>query len=199
MKNKYLIVGLEIILSICFILVLVLVLNGRIYSFDTNIYSLISKCISDPMTNIMKIITFFGSAYALITITVLLILFCKEKKYFGINLVFVFLFSLLLKIIIARPRPVDNNIINEIGYSFPSSHSMVSLAVYGFLIYYIYKYLKNRNTKWLLIILLSLLILLIGFSRIYLGVHYASDVLGGYLLSMIWLITFITIINRKTK
>jgi undecaprenyl-diphosphatase len=197
--TKRLLISLEVILSICFIMMLILVLNGNISNFDNNIYSLISNLISNSMTSFMKIITFLGSAYTLITITVLLILFSKDKIYFSINLIGIFLLNQLLKHIIQRPRPVDINIINENGYSFPSGHSMISMAVYGFLIYYIYKNMKNKRLKWLLILLLSILILLIGFSRIYLGVHFASDVLGGFILSLIWLIIFILIIDNKTN
>lgn len=197
--TKKLLISLEVILSICFILILIFVLNGNISNFDNNIYSLISNLISSSMTSFMKIITFLGSAYTLITITVLLILFSKDKIYFSINLIGIFLLNQLLKHIIQRPRPVDINIINENGYSFPSGHSMISMAVYGFLIYYIYKNMNNKRLKWILILLLSILILLIGFSRIYLGVHYASDVLGGFILSLIWLIIFILIIGNKTN
>ncbi len=197
--TKRLLISLELLLSVCFIMILILVLSGNISNFDNNIYSLISNLISNSMTSFMKIITFLGSAYTLITITVLLILFSKDKIYFSINLIGIFLLNQLLKHIIQRPRPVDINIINENGYSFPSGHSMISMAVYGFLIYYIYKNMKNKRLKWLLILLLSILILLIGFSRIYLGVHFASDVLGGFILSLIWLIIFILIIDNKTN
>lgn len=199
MNKKVLVLSLEIILSICFIVILCLVLNGNIRVFDNSVYNIVSKFICSPITIIMKNITNFGNGYTLITLTVLLILFCKNKSHFGINLVVSFVLNIIIKTIIARPRPVGHNLITEGGYSFPSGHSMISMAVYGFLIYYIYKNVSNKMWRWLLIILLSLLILIIGFSRIYLGVHYASDVLAGYLLSLIWLITFITIIERKTK
>ena len=197
--TKRLLIGIEVILSICFIVILILVLNGNISNFDNSIYSLISNKISNSMTSFMKIITFLGSAYTIITITVLLILFSKDKIYFSINLIGIFLLNQLLKHIIQRPRPVDINIINESGYSFPSGHSMVSMAVYGLIIYYIYKNINNKRLKWILILLLSILILLIGFSRIYLGVHFPSDVLGGFILSLIWLIMFILIIDNKTN
>ena len=96
-----------------------------------------------------------------------------------------------LKFIIQRPRPTEFRIINESGYSFPSGHSMVSAAFYGFLIYLIYKNVKNKYLKWSLITLLSLVILTIGISRIYLGVHYTSDVIAGFLISISYLIIFI--------
>lgn len=198
-KKNILLFSIEFILIISFILILLLVLSGNIDYFDNTIYSFISIFICKTITSIMKCITFFGSAYVLITITTLLILFCKDKKYFGINLVSIFIFNIILKGIIGRTRPVGRNLITEGGYSFPSGHSMVGFAVYGLLIYYIYKNVKNKIHKWILIIFLSLLIIAIGISRIYLGVHYPSDVLAGYLLALIWLIFFITIIERNKK
>ena len=199
MKKKYLFWSLSGILLICFICILILVLNGKISGFDNNIYNLISNIISDRMTSIMKFITFLGSSYIIITITLLLILFSNDRIYYCINLISIFIINQLLKIIVARPRPVDINIIIEKGYSFPSGHSMVSMAVYGLLIYFIYKKIEDKFLKWFLIVLLSILIILIGISRIYLGVHFASDVLCGFILSLIWLILFISIIEKKRK
>lgn len=73
---------------------------------------------------------------------------------------------------------------------------MVSMAFYGYLIYLIYKYVKNKYLKWISIVLLSILICSIGISRIYLGVHYTSDVLGGFLISLSYLIVYTLIVNR---
>ena len=71
------------------------------------------------------------------------------------------------------------------------------MVFYGYLIYLIYRYVDNKNIKVSLIIFLSLLILMIGFSRIYLGVHYASDVIGGVVIALIYLVIYVTIIDRK--
>ena len=76
---------------------------------------------------------------------------------------------------------------------------MVSMAFYGFLIYLIYKNVKNKYLKWISITILSLLITLIGISRIYLGVHYTSDVLGGFLISISYLIVFTNFLPRKRR
>ena len=73
---------------------------------------------------------------------------------------------------------------------------MVSMAFYGYLIYLIYKYVKNKYIKWTLIVLLSILICSIGISRIYLGVHYTSDVLGGFLASISYLVIYISAVNK---
>ena len=102
----------------------------------------------------------------------------------------------ILKYILQRPRPTEFRIIEETGYSFPSGHSMVSLAFYGYLIYLIYKYINNKHLKRTLIIILSVLICIIGVSRIYLGVHYTSDVLGGFLISFAYLIIYIELVNK---
>ena len=73
---------------------------------------------------------------------------------------------------------------------------MISMAFYGYLIYLIYKYVKNKYVKWTSMVLLSILICSIGISRIYLGVHYTSDVLGGFLVSISYLILFISTVNK---
>lgn len=74
---------------------------------------------------------------------------------------------------------------------------MVSMAFYGFLIYLIYKNIKNKYIKWFLCTILTMLILLIGISRIYLGVHYASDVFAGFCISMVYIILFIRVVSKK--
>ena len=98
--------------------------------------------------------------------------------------------------IIQRPRPEDFRLIEETGYSFPSGHSMASMAFYGLIIYFAFKYVKNKNAKIIICTILSLLVLLIGISRIYLGVHYASDVIAGFVLSIAYLVVYITIVLK---
>ena len=73
---------------------------------------------------------------------------------------------------------------------------MISMAFYGYLIYLIYKYVKNKYVKWISMALLSLLICSIGISRIYLCVHYTSDVLGGFLISVSYLVIYISAVNK---
>lgn len=102
----------------------------------------------------------------------------------------------MLKNTLKRPRPIDYRLIEETGYSFPSGHSMASMAFYGLLIYLIYRNVKNKYLKWTLICLLSVLIILIGISRIYLGVHYTSDVLAGFLVSLSYLIIYTNCIKE---
>ena len=161
-------------------------------------YKLISKLISDKVTPIAIFITQFGSAIVLIILSVLLLVIIKNKKIgtsIILNLFLVGVLNQLLKHIVQRPRPTEFRIIDERGYSFPSGHSMASVAFYGFLIYLIYKKVENKKLKIFSIIILTILIALIGSSRIYLGVHYTSDVLAGLFISISYLLIYTSIID----
>lgn len=164
---------------------------------DTIAYKLIVENMRNSfLTEIFKFITFLGSQYILILITIISFVIIKNKKVpiaITINLIISAVLNVLLKNIINRPRPEGYRIIFETGYSFPSGHSMVSMAFYGLILYIIFKNCKNKKLRNILCSMLSILIILIGFSRIYLGVHYASDVVGGFLVSIAYLIVFTTI------
>lgn len=192
-----------IILFICILITVLIaedVMEKEIMELDTIGYKIMSEhIISDTITPIAKAITQFGGAMFLITLSIILLLIIKNKKIgilIWINLAISTILNQILKNIIQRPRPTEFRIINENGYSFPSGHSMASAAFYGFLIYLIYKKVKNKYLKWTLISLLSILIILIGASRVYLGVHYTSDVIAGILISTSYLIMFISIIKK---
>ena len=192
-----------IILFICLVGFLALaedVFNKEIMNGDIIGYKVVSTfLISDFATPIAKFVTNFGGAIFLIVLTIALFILIRNKKI-GVsifsNLVLVTILNQLLKRILQRPRPTEYRIIEETGYSFPSGHSMVSMAFYGYLIYLIYKYVKNKYIKWISIVLLSILICSIGVSRIYLGVHYTSDVLGGFFISISYLIIYISAVNK---
>ena len=171
------------------------IMNGDIVGYD-----IVSKLFKfNVSTPIAKFMTNFGGAIFVISLTTILFFVIKDKKI-GIsiitNLGIVTILNQIIKFIMQRPRPTESRIIEETGYSFPSGHSMVSLAFYGYLIYLIYKYINNKHLKRTLIIILSVLICIIGVSRIYLGVHYTSDVLGGFLISFAYLIIYIELVNK---
>ncbi len=192
-----------IILFICLIGFLALaedVFNEEIMNGDIVGYKIVSQFfVLGFATPVAKFITNFGGAVFLIATAVLLLILIKNKKIgvsICINLVLITALNQLLKQILQRPRPTEYRIIEESGYSFPSGHSMVSMAFYGYIIYLIYKYVENKYVKWILISLLSVLICLIGVSRIYLGVHYTSDVLAGFFVSISYLIIYIIAVNK---
>lgn len=192
-----------IICFICLILFLLLaedVFNNDIMNGDIIGYKFISTyLINDTVTPIMKVITWFGSGVCLITSAILLFILIKNRKIGFLivnNLICITLFNQIFKFILHRPRPTEFRIIDETGYSFPSGHSMVSMAFYGFLIYLIYKSVKNRYLKYSLMSILFILIILIGISRIYLGVHYTSDVIAGFLISISYLVLYVGITKK---
>lgn len=191
-----------IILFLCLIGFIALaedVFNKEIMKRDIIGYNIISYFISDTVTPIAKFITSFGGTICLLLIATILFIVIKNKKIgiaIWINLIIATIMNVILKGLLQRPRPNEYRIINENGYSFPSGHSMISMAFYGFLIYLIYKYVKNKYLKWTLITLLGILIMLIGISRIYLGVHYTSDVIAGFLISISYLIIYVGIIKK---
>lgn len=190
------------ICMIAFLAILEDVLKMKIIKLDEVGYGFISKyLIDDSITPITKIITQFGGAIFLILLSIIILITNKKVGLLVCgNLAIVTILNQILKNVVQRPRPNQFRLIDESGYSFPSGHSMVSVAFYGFLIYLIYKKVKNKYLKRISIILLSTLIALIGVSRIYLGVHYTSDVLAGFLVSISYLIMFITILkNCKNK
>ncbi|MBQ2938118.1 MAG: phosphatase PAP2 family protein [Clostridia bacterium] len=186
-----------IILLMCLIVVLAIVedvFDKETIELDLLIYKLVVQNMrNNILTNIFKFVTNLGGAYFLIAISILSLIFVKNKKIsfaICINLVLVTILNLLLKNIVERPRPIGYRLIDETGYSFPSGHSMISCAFYGLIIYFIWKNIKNNKVRNASCVLLGILILLIGISRIYLGVHYATDVLGGFLISVSYLIIF---------
>lgn len=179
------------------------VLNGDIYAFDEYIYSLVAGIISDDLTFIMKVITFLASGTFLCILSALLVLSILFKKgmnsfYTAVQVINITLSSLLnvgVKNLICRSRPNILQLMEVTGYSFPSGHSMASMSFYGFAIYLCCRFYKGKY-KDSLIILLAILIVLIGFSRIYLGVHYTSDVIGGFAFGLLWLGLFTIMIER---
>ena len=193
---KWIIGGISLLI---FIVLFNLINSDLIETFDNFYYKYISLLISPRITFFVNMITHLGSSAALISIALIIMLLPKEKRYgilVGMNLLIVYLFNLLLKSIFSRPRPIDINLIEASGYSFPSGHAMISTAFYGFLIYLIWKTKINNKSKWLYTILLSILILLICITRVYLGVHYASDVLAGFFIAITYSIIFISVVSK---
>lgn len=171
-----------------------------IQGFDQIVYNLLFSMHSTFMTGSMVVITECASAVTFVLLLLAVYLIVEKKyyvKYVTINLVLVFLLAHIIKFFVNRPRPSVLQIVSETGSSFPSAHTMVSFGFYGFLIYLIYTKVKNKTIRYITIPVLSVLIFLIGISRIYLGVHYASDVIGAWLIGSIYLFVFIKFVYKK--
>lgn len=186
-----------VIVLICisiFVYLMQAVWGSRVLPIDTSGYGFMSKhFISNSLTPVMRLITQFGGTILMIVWALASLVLIKNKRIaisVVSNLVLIALLNNILKLIVRRARPTGFRLIAETGYSFPSGHSMVSMAFYGYLIYLIYKNVRNKKLRWTLITCFSLLILVIGMSRIYLGVHYTSDVFAGFLFSLGYLVIY---------
>lgn len=191
-----------IISIICIILFLIIGLhiieiNNNIV--DKTIYNLIISLKSDIVTKIFKIITSFAGIPFMVIVSII-VLFIKKLKHnrfiIILNLINDVVLNNVLKLIFKRDRPIDIMLVEESGYSFPSGHTMVACIFYGFIIYLVNKSKYTRKTKIIINSILTILILLIGVSRIYLGVHYATDVIGSYLIGISYLIIFIHFVEK---
>lgn len=195
MKKRYFVIGISLIL---FIILTCLVVTNNISWFDDPIYNYLIGLRSDTLDKYFLVVTNMAEIITMIFI-IIIIVFSIDKKYRNLVVISAgasVLINNIIKFIIRRERPDHLRLFRSFGYSYPSGHSMISVAVYGFLIYYVYKKVKNIYLKIFLIIILTLLIISIGLSRIYLGVHYPSDVLGGFLLAISITMIIITIYNN---
>ncbi|MBQ3020908.1 MAG: phosphatase PAP2 family protein [Bacilli bacterium] len=190
-----------ILLTALFLVLLILYKFNKLEFIDDYFYKIIISIKNDNITNIMKNITFLASTnFILLLMLILFILSIFNYKIpiiINILIIIETIINHLIKIIIRRDRPILINLVEETSFSFPSGHTMVSVILYGFIIYIVNKSKLDKIYKIIIISLLSLLILLIMISRIYLGVHYFSDVIAGFTLALAILLLAIDIIERK--
>ncbi len=199
--------NLKWIICMLFSLFFILILISLYSTSNLWIDALGSKYIVEGLRNVklddyVIALTNLGSAPVIIGICLCLFIFIKDKrygKYIVINLVTITLINNLIKLLVHRDRPLDIGMVVEKSYSFPSAHAMVSMAFYGFLIYLVCLKFKNPKAKFAYTLFMSLIILIIGLSRIYLGVHYASDVLAGFSFSLGYLIIYTQIVGKKLR
>lgn len=191
MKKKYL-----LLISLCLVIFLVMLgiaLFDKNLVFDMSIYNFISSFRSNGLDSFFKTITCFGNSIVIILIVLVFIVIFRNKDslLLSISALDSVIVNTILKHIIRRDRPSVVRLISQGGYSFPSGHAMISVCVYGFLLYLAYNKINNKWIKYICCLLLGLLIILIGISRIYVGVHYASDIIAGYSLAIIEVILLV--------
>jgi membrane-associated phospholipid phosphatase len=173
-------------------------------AFDMSAFQFMDSFISDRNSSIILFLTKWGNYQLLVTANLLLIgyfLFVKKHKWYSIKIPSVALSSVLvmtlLKALFNRPRPLIPLLEPASGFSFPSGHAMSSVTFYGLLIYFIWKQKKlNKPIRIGIVTFLVLFILAIGISRVYLRVHYASDVIAGFFVGFIWLTIAIMTIDK---
>ncbi len=154
---------------------------------DLTVHTWFNSVHTDSLTTFFSFVTVFGNWWFVIPLAVFVCIFLYRTEQrrlvvaFVSTLVSAEIVTYVIKILVARPRALDALVI-ENDFSFPSGHSMVAVALYGFLMYVSSRFIQRVWVRRLVILTLGLLIALIGLSRLYLGVHYLSDVLAGYLI-----------------
>ena len=189
------------LLSFAYLIRKVIVLQNT--RFDETVFSFLGNFVSERNNDLMLFFTFLGTHKFLIPANLILIayfVFIKRHKWYSIKVPAIALTSLGLmfglKYLFGRPRPEVPLLFEAEGLSFPSGHALFSITFYGLLIYLVHKNTQKSWLKWLLITLLFLLAMIIGFSRVYLRVHYATDVIAGFCVGFMWLAFAIWLLNR---
>ena len=184
--------------ALVFVWLLSEVAEGEIMKLDTLAYRFFVVTLrSDVMTPIMEGFTSLSSVAVILVMALVVAAFAPGKapgRCVCANVVGALVLNQVLKFIVQRPRPDGYRLAVESSYSFPSGHSMISMAFYGLLIWMIWKYERDDVMRHVWCCLIGLIIVMVGISRIYLGVHYASDVIAGFCVSLIWLVFFTKVI-----
>lgn len=198
---------LPCILLLLFVALSIMVMKHTVDPLDSAVEELVRIYTFSSLAKIFVVVTQFGTAAVLVPLTLVItgyfLIVLKQNKQpllLIISLVGALLLEVTLKQIFLRPRPHIRHLITATGYSFPSGHSLCSAAFYGMFGYLLYSELKHRNKPvWYIPIVTIVVITLIGVSRIYLGVHYPTDVIGGFLIGTCWAITVSNWINLGYK
>ena len=203
-KNNKLLIYMIIPFLTIIIIITSKIVAGQELFIDKLAHTILVEQLRSPAVTIfMKNITkLSNTGFMIIIATTLTLLFLfkwKQKniaKLIPCSLIFITLMNQTLKAIFQRERPFGYRLIEMTGYSFPSGHAMVSMAFYGLLIYIIYHLIKNKVLRNTLILINVLIIFCVGISRVYLGVHYLSDIITGYSVSVIYLLLLAKLLKK---
>lgn len=198
--------GIIIIICLAVFAVIAWMVSSRdVLAFDTVIRQWFYSIRNDGLTSVLKIITYMGNWQSITIICILLLLYPKTRIHCGIPISIgaaaaSIINNKIIKSIFQRPRPDESyHLIEQGGYSFASGHSITSIVVFGLLIYFTRKYVMDKKKANILTILLAIPFIFIGLSRIYMGVHFPTDVLAGWSLGVIILIIIISIEQKYCK
>ncbi len=197
---------ISIVLLCLFIILTIFIKLNKVSSIDTYIFNLVRSNSSHTLDKIFLVLTFLGSTkfivFLVLLFFILFLILKKNNKAYTVAGVLIIstLVNNIIKLIIRRDRPealLLLNLVKEKSFSFPSGHTMASVSLYFLLIYFINKSNVNKWIKIVLSILLSILPILVMISRIYLGAHFATDVIGGLLISLSLLLFEISLLEKK--
>ncbi len=188
------------ILSLTLFLLLTYLINSeKAVWFDQLVLNFSISNITGVTYEFISFFTNLGSKTIVISIAVLaiILLWWKSRDYLGMVTIALVLIGSnqlfkILKDVFQRERPMYEPAIDAVGYSFPSGHSTVSMALYGIIIYFILKYMKKSHVKTIFVMILCCYIGLMGVSRALLQAHFISDVIAGFLIAFVYLMLCIS-------
>lgn len=167
--------------------------ENDLVTLDERVSQLVRAQRSDALTSYFTFVTDLGDRYAYVIVTIILSVFFFVKRFSGkfiaqttLVLVLASLSNIVLKQAFNRARPSLEHLVEVNTLSYPSGHAMSAMAFYGFLIFLCLRYKMVAWLRAALVTLLFMVILSVGISRIYLGVHYPTDVAGGFIGGLIW-------------
>lgn len=198
LRRPYLYLLVTLIISIVLMEVLVEIaehtfIKPALQEMELHFIAYVQQFVTPPLTVEVMLITSSGSSTFYLLVSLLVCswyLYSKQRDRLYLYLICIGgggVLNQVLKLIFERVRPDIFPIIAESGYSFPSGHAMGAICFYGILAYFAGLGLKNRTVRWLLMSSAGIYIVLIGLSRVYLGVHYPTDILAGYAAGATWL------------
>jgi membrane-associated phospholipid phosphatase len=177
-----------------------------IVSFDKTIAVSLHSHATGLATEVLSAVTWLGGAQVLLAVTLLAGAWLLSRRrvahaaLMGVALAGGEWLNVLLKATFDRPRPsFSEPLATAAGFSFPSGHAMSSLTVYGALAFVIMASVKSRRAQVLAVVPIVGLVVAIGFSRVYLGVHYVSDVLAGYSAGLAWLTLSVLVLLAASR
>jgi membrane-associated phospholipid phosphatase len=194
--------GVAFVCVVVFLFMAKTVFIDQDHAFDRAVFDFARSHTSSGFTAFMKFVTFFASKnfliYGSLSLAVIFMFF-KKHRWYSLKVPVVAAGSTLLnqgmKYMFGRPRP-ETAFFEQSGMSFPSGHAMIGGAFYGLLIYLVWTNVRHAGKRWLLVLALALWVLLIGYSRVYFHVHYASDVLAGWSAGFLFLVISLLLLRK---
>ena len=201
-KNGFVIRACVFTVSIAvFFMMLFLVQSGKAAAFDDAVRFFFYDMRSGALTSAAKVMTYLGNWQSVTALCIILLIIKPTRIRYGIPVsagaISVTVINKIIKNLVRRERPDQiYHLIKQGGYSFPSGHSITSMFVFGILIYLVRVNVQDRTAANILTVVLAIPMVCIGLSRIYLGVHYPTDVLAGWALGVAVMMVVIEIADR---
>jgi undecaprenyl-diphosphatase len=176
------------------------VLGRHTSQIDSAFFNLIYSVRQENITAVMLFISYLGSEVIIFT-SIIIVIFLTIRKHRRETVIFALMLLMgvaattTLKLLYKVPRPGIFALTTENSYSYPSGHALNSLLFYGAISYFVYHFTKNKKLSVFTLIMAIILVFLIGLSRVYLGVHHASDILAGFITGF-WLLTTTILIDK---